>query len=73
MSQIIVNFRGRAEFDSEDPALTSLLRSTGYTLEKFLDDPEMVIDYICTVGSETVNLDIPTDEVDIDMICEDEE
>lgn len=72
MSQIIVNFRGRAEFDSEDPTLTSLLRSTGYTLEKFLDDPEMVIDYICTVGSETVNLHIPTDEVDID-ICEDEE
>lgn len=72
MSQIVVSFHGRAEFDSEDPALTNLLCSTGYTLEKFLDDPEMVIDYICTVGSETVNLDIPTDEVDID-ICEDEE
>lgn len=70
MSRIRVTFKNKIEFDSEDPTLTSLLRSTGYTLEKFLDDPEMVIDYICTVGSETVNLDIPTDEVDIDMICE---
>lgn len=75
MSQIIVDLRMKVEFDSEDPALTNLLSTMGYTLQEFLDDPEMVMDYIYTIGSETtsIDVDIPTDEISIKMICKGEE
>lgn len=71
MSQIVVDLRMKVEFDSEDSALITFLGAMGYTLQEFLDDPEMVLDYIYHIGSETtlIDVDIPTDEISIKLVC----
>lgn len=65
MSEIIVEFRGRVSLDPEDPAITSFLRDAGLTQDEFLDDPEMVMEHI-HAHWDTLDIDTPADEVDID-------
>lgn len=75
MSQIVVDLRMKVEFDSEDSALINFLSAMGYTLQEFLDDPEMVLDYIYLIGSETtlIDVDIPTDDISIKLVCKGED
>lgn len=53
MTKIIVNFSGRAEFDSEEPSFRVMLRCERCTLEEFLNDPKKVMHYIVFAEKQT--------------------
>lgn len=55
MSTISVYFKNRVTFDSEDPELVRFLHVHGYSLDEFLDDDMLVVDYLNGNGTELLN------------------
>lgn len=55
MSTISVYFKNRVTFDSEDPELIRYLQNHGYSLDEFLDDDTLVVDYLNGNGTELLN------------------
>lgn len=55
MSTISVYFKNRVTFDSEDPGLGIFLHFHGYSLDEFLDDDTLVVEFLNGNGTELLN------------------
>ena len=55
MSTISVYFKNRVTFDSKDPELVRFLQDHGYSLDEFLADDMIIIDYLNGNGTELLN------------------
>lgn len=53
MSTISVYFKNRVTFDSEDPELVRFLQDHEYSLDEFLADDMIIIDYL-NVSAELI-------------------
>lgn len=53
MSTISVYFKNRVTFDSKDPELVRFLQDHGYSLDEFLADDMIIIDYL-NVSAELI-------------------
>lgn len=65
MINITISFKGRIQFDLDTTDLPEFLKNTDLTLEEFLEDRDMVLDYIQS-NWENLDVDIPSDELDVD-------
>ena len=55
MSTISVSFKNQVTFDSEDPELIRYLHNHGYSLDEFLDDDTLVVEFLNGNGTELLN------------------
>lgn len=55
MSTISVYFKNRVTFDSKDPELVRFLQDHGYSLDEFLDDDTLVVEFLNGNGTELLN------------------
>lgn len=55
MSKILVYFKIPVTFDSEDPKLVRYFHDYGISLDEFLDDEELILDFMIKSGAEHVS------------------
>lgn len=55
MSKISVYFKIPVTFDSKDPELVRFLQDHGYSLDEFLDDDTLVVEFLNGNGTELLN------------------
>lgn len=54
MSQICVTFKNKIEIDSEDPELVEFLKRCHYSLAEFLEDDQLILDFLDSIGAEII-------------------
>lgn len=54
MSRVRVTFKNKIEIDSEDPELVEFLKRCHYSLAEFLEDDQLILDFLDSIGAEII-------------------